>query len=137
MRTAVDDVEEVERLLTLPRLRFFLRDQLTDIIRHLSKHTSGLQLRTLMKCENKTGRQAYELAGWDALGGADPPTPIVRGAEDLERVGDLAGGVGTLDCEGERAGARGQLRLGPAGKQRDESQKSQVVVRVTNRRLVW
>ena len=44
MRTAVDDVEEVERLLTLPRLRFFLRDQLTNIIRHLSKYTSGLQL---------------------------------------------------------------------------------------------
>ena len=71
-----------------------------------------------MKCfkRQKKGRQAYELAGRDALGGADPPAPIVRGAEDLERVGDLAGGVGALGCEGERAGAGGQLRLGPAGK---------------------
>ena len=68
--------------------------------------------------------QAYELAGRDALGGADPPAPIVRGAEDLERVGDLAGGVGALDREGEGAGAGGQLRLGPAGKQRRISQDS-------------
>ena len=46
MRTAVDDVEEVERLLTLPRLRFFLRDQLTNIIRHLSKCTPGLTVES-------------------------------------------------------------------------------------------